>query len=100
MAEREGDVIQDEAVLIVVEGPLRGEQWVLRDEPLLIGRASHCDIVLPERRVSREHLRVWRNGSSYYAEDLNSKNGTHLNAERLTGVRELHEGDEIQIACA
>lgn len=88
----------DKAVLIITEGPLRGEQWTMPTEPLLIGRGGHCDIVLPERRVSREHLRIWREGTIYYVEDLNSKNGTYLNAERLEGSRELQEGDEIQIA--
>lgn len=98
MTEHHVEELKDKAVLIIVEGPLRGEQWVMQDEALLIGRGGHCDITLPERRVSREHLRIWREDSTYYVEDLDSKNGTHLNAERLEGVRELHEGDEIQIA--
>jgi len=93
-------VDRDHAVIIIVEGPLRGQQWTVAQDTLLIGRGGHCDIVLPERRVSREHLRIWRENGTYYIEDLDSKNGTHLNAERLEGVQELHEGDEIQIALA
>ena len=89
---------KDLPVLIILEGPLRGQQWVMRGDELLIGRGGHCDIVLPERRVSREHVRIWRGGAGYYIEDLNSKNGTCLNAERLQGQQELHEGDEVQIA--
>lgn len=94
------DEMKDKAVVMIIEGPLRGEQWVIQDDALLVGRAGHCDIVLPERRVSREHLRIWREGSTYYVEDLNSKNGTHLNGERVVGQHELHEGDEIQVALA
>jgi pSer/pThr/pTyr-binding forkhead associated (FHA) protein len=88
----------DKPVLIVTEGPLRGQQWVMHAEQLVIGRGSDCDIVIPERRISREHVRIWREGGRCYVEDLGSKNGTHINAIRLEGARELHEGDEIQIA--
>lgn len=89
---------RDHAVIMIIEGPLRGHQWTVTQDELVIGRGGHCDIVLPERRVSREHLRIWREKGTYYVEDLDSKNGTHLNAERLEGAQELHEGDEIQIA--
>ncbi len=77
---------------------MRGQQWVMRGDTLVAGRGGHCDVVIPERRVSREHLRIWRESSRYFIEDLDSKNGTHLNAERLVGPQELHEGDEIQVA--
>lgn len=100
MTDVQVDEMKDKAVVIIVEGPLRGEQWVVQDDELLIGRAGHCDIVLPERRVSREHLRILRESAAYYVEDLDSKNGTHLNGERVVGKRELHEGDEIQVALA
>ena len=97
VGERKGG--DEKPVLIVTEGPLRGQQWTMHGQQLLVGRGAHCDIVIPERRISREHVRIWRDGSSScYVEDLNSRNGTHVNAERLEGVRELQEGDEIQIA--
>lgn len=91
---------EDKPVLVVVDGPLRGHQWVMYGDQLIIGRGGDCDIVIPERRISREHVRVWREGSSYFVEDLRSKNGTHVNATKLEGRRELREGDEIQIALA
>jgi DNA-binding winged helix-turn-helix (wHTH) protein len=88
----------DNPVLIVVDGPLAGKQWVVSERQLVIGRGGQSDILIPERRVSREHLRIWREGGRSYVEDLRSKNGTHVNGEHLEGVRELREGDEIQIA--
>ena len=33
-------------------------------------------------------------------EDLDSKNGTHLNGDKVTGKVPLQDGDEVQIACA
>jgi DNA-binding winged helix-turn-helix (wHTH) protein len=96
VSERQTD--NDKPVLVVTEGPLRGQQWVMHGSQLLVGRGSHCDVVIPERRISREHIRLWRQGGSCYVDDLESKNGTHVNGVRLDGTIELHEGDEIQIA--
>jgi pSer/pThr/pTyr-binding forkhead associated (FHA) protein len=96
MSERHID--NDKPVLVVTEGPLRGQQWVMHTSQILIGRGSHCDIVIPERRISREHIRIWRDGTTCFVEDLGSKNGTHINGIRLENTTELTEGDEIQIA--
>lgn len=96
MSERHID--NDKPVLVITEGPLRGQQWVMHNSQILIGRGSHCDIVIPERRISREHVRILREGSSCFIEDLGSKNGTHVNGIRLENIFELTEGDEIQIA--
>lgn len=89
---------KDKPVLLVVDGPLRGQQWVMHGDALVVGRGAECNIVIPERPVSREHLRIWRDGPRFFIEDLNSKNGTHLNGASLSGTRELQDGDEIQIA--
>ncbi len=40
---------------------------------------------------------VWRT-DQYEVEDLDSKNGTHLNGRDLVGPQPLRDGDEIQIA--
>lgn len=91
---------KEKPVVIVVDGPLKGQQWVMGDDELIIGRGGECDIAIPERRISREHVKIERVGDHYQITDLESKNGTHVNAERLEGTRELREGDEIQIALA
>jgi pSer/pThr/pTyr-binding forkhead associated (FHA) protein len=88
----------DKPVIVVVEGPLRGQQWVMHGKQLVVGRGADCDAVIPERSVSREHVRLWREGGLCFIEDLGSKNGTYINGIRLEDATELHEGDEIQIA--
>lgn len=47
---------KEKPVLLVVEGPLRGHQWVVQSDEVVIGRGAECTIVIPERSVSREHL--------------------------------------------
>ncbi|MGH2582035.1 MAG: FHA domain-containing protein [Anaerolineales bacterium] len=86
-------------VLIAQSGPLNGSRWVIR-EPLLIGRGEDCEIVIPDRKISRQHARVFPGPNGISLEDLESKNGTHHNGAPLKGSVSLTDGDVIQIALA
>lgn len=90
----------EKPVLMIIDGELQGQKWVMHGDYLTIGRGGEADIVLPERQISRLHIRIARDGDGFVVEDLQSKNGTHLNGEELTGKRQLRDGDEIQIALA
>lgn len=87
----------EDPVLIANEGPLNGQQWILKGQ-LLIGRDGVCDIVIPDRQVSRQHARITNTGKGIILEDLGSKNGTFVNNQPLTAEVKLVEADEIQIA--
>jgi hypothetical protein len=92
----------DAPVLIAQTGPLAGQRWNVTAEALTIGRGMECDVVVPDRQVSREHARVRRMDDAFWIEDLESKNGTHVNGSRLA-PREPHrlqDGDVIQVALA
>ena len=84
-------------IIIANGGQLEGQQWVLTDH-ILIGRGEDCDIVVNDRQVSRHHAKFEFNNGVSKVEDLDSKNGTYINGERITGSRQLIEKDEIQIA--
>ena len=87
------------AMLILQRGGNEaGRRWMLDRQSLTIGRAEDCDIILPDRLVSRHHARVYWLDGRYYVEDLGSKNGTHVNGQEVTQPRQLEDGDEIQIA--
>jgi hypothetical protein len=92
--------VSEKPVLMIVEGELQGQKWVMHGDELTIGRGGEADIVLPERQISRLHVRVSRGADGYLVEDLQSKNGTHLNGVPLSGGQPLYDGDEIQIALA
>jgi DNA-binding response OmpR family regulator len=85
-------------VLIAQTGKLSGARWILDREQVLIGRGAECDVVVPDRQVSRHHARVRRTPSGYLLEDLASKNGTHLNGKAIDRPVVLQDGDVIQIA--
>ncbi|MDB4933061.1 MAG: domain containing protein [Labilithrix sp.] len=64
----------------VVEGSPFGDELMLTDEgrEYLIGRGPKCDLVLDDREVSREHVKVMRKGYSVYVQDLSSTRGSWL----------------------
>jgi len=83
---------------MVSEGELIGQRWTLAKDETLIGRGNDADIVLPERQVSRYHLKLHYHDGRYLLEDLDSKNGTFLNGQQVKGTVPIQDGDEIQIA--
>lgn len=90
----------EKPVLIIHEGEKAGQRWTIQSDLTVIGRGSECDLLLPERQVSRQHVRIKHINDQWVLEDLDSKNGTWINGQQLKGERTLHDGDEIQIALA
>ncbi|MEE4194904.1 MAG: FHA domain-containing protein [Anaerolineae bacterium] len=88
---------EEHPMLIGQAGPLNGERWELERE-LLIGRDSSCDIVIPVREASRYHARLIKDQQGVLLEDLDSKNGTFRNGERIEEPIYLLDGDMVQIA--
>src|SRR3972149_12271569 len=94
------DRSQDLPVLIAQTGKLNGSRWVLEGAQTLIGRGAECELVIPDRQVSRTHARIVHSPEGYYLEDLGSKNGTHVNGEAVEGRVVLQDGALIQGALA
>lgn len=65
---------------------------------MVIGRESSCDVVIPNRQVSRFHARVTPTAGGMILEDLGSKNGTHHNGNPLSNPVMLQDGDAMQIS--
>lgn len=93
-----------QAFLIFEEGTLKGRRIPLNKRSLIIGRGGRnleCDVVLPERQVSRQHAEIYLDQGLYYLRDLDSKNGTYVNDQLVSETVRLQDGDSVQIAlCA
>jgi DNA-binding winged helix-turn-helix (wHTH) protein len=90
----------EEAPLVIAQnGPLKGQRWML-GKSLLIGRDATCEIVIPDRMVSRFHARIIPGENGVVLEDMGSKNGTHRNGVAVSGEVILKDGDTVQIALA
>jgi len=85
--------------VVVVDGEMASHNWILEKEEMVLGRDDTCDMVIPMRQVSRQHVVFRRIGEDQYeVEDLGSKNGSWLNGNRFEGIREIHDGDEVHLA--
>ncbi len=88
---------QQEVAMLILQGA--DQRWPLEKDRLTIGRGPDCDIILPDRVVSRRHACIERRNGDYFIVDDRSKNGTFVNGEPVTDEpRLLIDGDEIQIA--
>jgi hypothetical protein len=86
-------------MLIVYEGEMLGQRWVIDQDRMIIGRGSDCEISIPKRQISRHHAVIERDEKGYILRDLGSKNGTFVNSKQVIDKPyRLKDEDEIQIA--
>jgi len=71
--------------------------FALTQERTVVGRSPDADLVLDDEAVSWNHLEVERRGEVLMATDLDSRNGTFLNGERLDRPRRLRDGDTLLV---
>ena len=88
---------RERAYLIVLAGATVGEMFKLPVGPAVIGRGKSSDVPLHDEGVSRAHARIVAEGEDIYVEDLGSRNGTYVNAQRVFGRAALADGDKIQV---
>jgi diguanylate cyclase (GGDEF)-like protein len=62
-----------------------------------IGRAGTSAVRLLDDGVSRHHAELVREGAEITLRDLDSRNGTFVNGERVAAPVKLRDGDKIQI---
>lgn len=70
---------------------------LLLDGANVIGREADATIQIDARGISRHHARILVDGREATLEDLGSKNGTHVNGERIDGPTRLSDGDKIAV---
>ena len=81
--------------LVVRRGPQPNQAFDISQDATTLGRGINNDIVINDREISRNHLRLLRAGDGLTVEDLGSTNGTFVNGKRIAGVTPLNIGDMI-----
>jgi FHA domain len=74
-----------------------GRLLVFDNGAYVVGRSSQCDISLDGPGISRKHARLVVRGPHVEILDLDSKNGTFVNEQLITGPASLHLGDVLRI---
>ena len=86
-------------MIVVYKGSLIGNRWMVDKPSIVIGRALDCDVVIPDRQISRYHVRIESDQHGYLLRDLGSKNGSFVNGESISEQPyRLNDGDEIILA--
>ncbi|MEE8107125.1 MAG: FHA domain-containing protein [Planctomycetota bacterium] len=81
--------------VVITEGPGAGKEYEF-DQAAILGRLDSNDIPVKDAKASREHAKLYKQGSAFAIVDLNSSNGTMVNGVSIT-KRVLKDGDEIGI---
>jgi two-component system cell cycle response regulator len=83
------------AYLIVLAGNKVGEMVKVTGD-IVIGRGADVDLKVEDDGVSRKHTRVRVSGDKVLVEDMQSRNGTFVNGDRVQAYA-LKDGDKIEI---
>jgi len=93
---REDAMTAMQAVVLRVEEDGR-TRTVRAPVPITIGRAPSATLIVPDAQVSRLHARIDLQGDVLSVRDLDSRNGTLVNARPIEGPLALEDGDEIDV---
>ncbi|CAN7654481.1 FHA domain-containing protein [Variovorax paradoxus] len=83
-------------MIISIDGTVIGQMALAKDRTTL-GRRAYNDIVLDNLAVSGEHAVLHMRGAEVEIEDLNSTNGTYVNAIVVQKQQKLKDNDVIEI---
>jgi len=84
--------------LVVLNEDLAGTEFELVGSDISIGRRSDNDLCLPmDKKISRQHARLFHRGGELLLEDQASANGTFLWQRRIYAPTPLHEGDKFRL---
>ncbi|WP_224367336.1 FHA domain-containing protein [Hyalangium versicolor] len=86
--------------LYVEKGPGAGQLIPVKQGPLVIGRASACDLRLQHPSISRRHAQLMRQSERFILRDLGSQNGTFVNRVKVNSDHEIKVGDELALGNA
>ena len=85
------------AFLELVKDGAPATRFAIDGERSIIGRSNDCEVPLDVAAVSRRHAAVLRAEGRFFIEDLESRNGTYLNEQRIVDRTPLRDGDELLI---
>lgn len=84
------------ASLVLSRGQEDLLEYPLRSSRIVVGRADHCDLVVPSELVSRTHCVLTLRDGRWVLADR-SRHGTYVNQCRLDGPHVLDDGEMVQM---
>ena len=81
----------------LLKGSHAGKEVKLPAPKCLIGRNDDCHLKPQSEAVSRRHCVILTTDAEVMIRDLNSRNGTYVNGEKITGDTVLLNGDLVKV---
>lgn len=85
-----------DVTLVLVKQDGRSQEIPIRSTPIVLGRGEQAGVRISDAGISREHCRLEIDEDAVTIRDLNSSNGTFVNATRIKEA-ELAPGDLLAI---
>jgi len=93
-------VLRIPACIVQIYGDEIGKRVAFGDTEITIGRDDDNTVTVDLSTVSRHHARLVQMATTCHVEDLGSTNGSFINGDRVTTVRELRSGDLLKVGGA
>lgn len=73
--------------------------WEYRvvDDEVVIGRSTRAALTIPDRSLSRLHVRLFKTEDTWWVEDLGSRNGTFVDQIRVDGATRIDLGQTLSL---
>lgn len=84
------------AMAIITRGKQSGRRLAIVQWPATIGRDPSASLPIDDEKVSRFHARIKKRDQLYIIEDLQSKNCTYLNGDKITNAV-INSGDKLLV---
>ena len=71
------------------------ERWKLGNLPFVVGRGDQAHAKIADSEISRQHFEICMKDDGCVLKDLNSRNGTYVNGNRVPEAK-LKSNDQIR----
>ncbi|MBF0266160.1 MAG: GGDEF domain-containing protein [Gammaproteobacteria bacterium] len=87
------DTTELKPVISVISGKDKGKNFIIdkpdsldRGKPVTLGRGNNVDCRVQDEMISRTHLLINYENDTFHIEDLNSKNGSYIDENKIKDV--------------
>ncbi|MCX6998647.1 MAG: FHA domain-containing protein [Kiritimatiellaeota bacterium] len=82
--------------LIILSGPLQGQQVSVGPQPMTLGRAAECELVIPDAELAGRHAVLEQRRGGLFILDLGTMNRLLVNRREVRAAK-LKHGDTVEL---
>jgi len=85
------------SLVVQTPGHNQGKVLEIKLSEFVVGRDPQCHLRPSSLKISKRHCAVLQRDNKVFVRDLESINGTFVNAAQVKGEVELHDGDRLKV---